>query len=153
MGRYVADVLQRMKIPFVIVEYDSLKVDALKESDFPVLFGDAQKEIILEAVALGQARMIVITTPVTIISKTIVIAAKKLNPNIHIIARAEEIESMQVLHDLGVSLVIQPEFEASLEFARQALLHLGIPVTQIEQYTDRVRTELYRPLYAADEAE
>jgi CPA2 family monovalent cation:H+ antiporter-2 len=153
VGRYVADVLQRMEIPFVIVEYDSLKVDALKESDFPVLFGDAQKEIILEAVALGQARMIVITTPVTIISKTIVIAAKKLNPTIHIIARAEEIESMQVLHDLGVSLVIQPEFEASLEFARQALLHLGIPVTQIEQYTDRVRTELYRPLYAADEAE
>jgi monovalent cation:H+ antiporter-2, CPA2 family len=153
VGRFVADVLQRMEIPFVIVEYDALKADALKESHFPVLFGDAQKEIILEAVALGQARMIVITTPVTIISKAIVMAAKKLNPNIHIIARAEEIAAMQVLHNLGVSLVIQPEFEASLEFARQALLHLGIPVTQIEQYTDRVRSELYRPLYAADEAE
>ncbi|MFA6999851.1 MAG: cation:proton antiporter [Candidatus Paceibacterota bacterium] len=152
VGRYVADVLTRMKIPFVIVEYDSLKVSALKASGFPVLFGDAQKEIILEAAALAQARMLVITTPVTMISQVIVVNAKKLNPDIHIIARAEEIETMQVLHNLGVSLVIQPEFEASLEFARQALLHLGIPIDQIEQYTDGVRRELYRPLYSSDEA-
>lgn len=153
VGRYVADVLTRMKIPFVIVEYDSLKVSALKASGFPVLFGDAQKEIILEAAALAQARMLVITTPVTMISRIIVVNAKKLNPDIHIIARAEEIETMQVLHNLGVSLVIQPEFEASLEFARQALLHLGIPIGQIEQYTDGVRRELYRPLYSSDEAD
>ena len=152
VGRSVADVLNRMKIPFVIVEYDSLKVDTLKESGFPVLFGDAQKEIILEAAALGQARMLVITTPVLIISQTIVAKAKKLNPYIHIIARAEEIEAMHVLHDLGVSLVIQPEFEASLEFARQALLHLDIPIDQIEQYTDGVRRELYWPLYSSAEA-
>jgi CPA2 family monovalent cation:H+ antiporter-2 len=151
VGRSVADVLNRMKIPFVIVEYDSLKVDTLKASGFPVLFGDAQKEIILEAAALGQARMLVITTPVIIISQTIVAKAKKLNPDIHIIARAEEIEAMQILHDLGVSLVIQPEFEASLEFARQALLHLDIPIDQIEQYTDGVRCELYRPLYSSAE--
>ncbi|MCK9392165.1 MAG: NAD-binding protein, partial [Syntrophales bacterium] len=152
VGRSVADVLNRMKIPFVIVEYDSLKVDTLKASGFPVLFGDAQKEIILEAAALGRARMLVITTPVLIISQTIVAKTKKLNPDIHVIARAEEIGAMQVLHDLGVSLVIQPEFEASLEFARQALLHLGIPIDQIDQYTDGVRRDLYRPLYSSDEA-
>ncbi|MFA5182907.1 MAG: cation:proton antiporter [Syntrophales bacterium] len=148
VGRYVAVVLNRMNIPFVIVEYDSLKVDTLKASGFPVLYGDAQKGIILEAAALSQARMLVITTPVIIISQTIAVVAKKLNPAIHIIARAEEVEAMQVLHDLGVSLVIQPEFEASLEFARQALLYLDIPEDQFKQYTEDVRRELYKPLYS-----
>jgi CPA2 family monovalent cation:H+ antiporter-2 len=137
-----------MEIPFVIVELNSVRVDALKASGFPILYGDAEKEVILEAVEVGRAKVLLITTPVAIISKAIVIQAKKLNPYIHIIARAEGIEEMQELHDQGVSHVVQPEFEASLEFARQALLHLDIPIDQIQQYTDEVRNELYRPLYS-----
>ena len=73
--------------------------------------------------------------------------AKKLNPVIEIIARAEGIEEMKGLRDQGVALVVQPEFEASLEFARQALLNLHIPVEEIDRYTDEVRNELYQPLY------
>jgi CPA2 family monovalent cation:H+ antiporter-2 len=142
-----------MKIPFVIVEYNSMLVDELKTSGFPVLFGDAEKEIIMEAANVGEAKLLLITTPVTIISKTIVAKVKKLNPYIHIIARAEGIEEMQVLRDEGVAHVVQPEFEAGLEFARQALRHLKIPVDQIEQYTDGVRHELYRPLYSSAEAD
>lgn len=147
VGRYVADVLNRMEIPFVIVEYNSTRVDRLKEEGFPVLFGDASKVIILEAVAVRRARVLVITTPVTIISREIASRAKKLNQDIRIIARAEAIEEMQGLHDLGVSMVIQPEFEASLEFARQALVYLDVPEEQIKRYTDDVRQDLYRPLY------
>ena len=152
VGRYVAAVLHRMEIPFVIVEYNAMRVDALKASGFPVLFGDAEKKIILEAADVGKARLLLITTPVTLISKAIVAQTKKLNPHIHIIARAEGIEEMQGLHNEGAFHVVQPEFEAGLEFARQALLHLDIPVDQIEQYTDGVRRELYRPLYASAEA-
>ena len=31
--------------------------------------------------------------------------------------------------------------------ARQALMHLDVPMDLIRQYTDEVREELYRPLY------
>jgi CPA2 family monovalent cation:H+ antiporter-2 len=54
---------------------------------------------------------------------------------------------MRLLHDHGVYEAVQPEFEASLEITRQALLHLGIPVTEIQRFTDAVRKELYAPLY------
>lgn len=153
VGRYVATVLQRMGIPFVIVEYNSLRVDGLKTSGFPVLFGDAEKEVILEAAGVDKARLLLITTPVTLIAKAIVAQAKKLNPRIHIIARADGIDEMQDLREEGVFHVVQPEFEAGLEFARQALLHLDIPADQIDEYTDGVRHELYRPLYASAEAD
>lgn len=46
-------------------------------------------------------------------------------------------------------MVVEPEFEAGLEFARQALIHLDVPMDAIEQYTDEVRAELYRPLYSS----
>jgi CPA2 family monovalent cation:H+ antiporter-2 len=152
VGRYVATVLHRIEIPFVIVEYNAMRVDELKASGFPVLFGDAEKEIILEAADVDKAKLLLITTPVSIISKAIVGKVKMLNPHIHIIARAEGIEEMKGLRDDGVFHVVQPEFEAALEFARQALLHLDIPVDQIDQYTDGVRHELYRPLYSSIEA-
>jgi monovalent cation:H+ antiporter-2, CPA2 family len=147
VGRYVAGILQRMGAPFIIVEWNSRRVDELKALGFPVLFGDAEKEIILDAAEVGKARLLLITTPVALISQTIVAHAKKLNPAIPIIARAEGIEEMKGLHDQGVSLVVQPEFEASLEVARQALLHIDVPMDLIRQYTDEVREELYRPLY------
>lgn len=153
VGKYVADVLHRVGMPFVIVEYNAVRVDALKDAGYPVLFGDAEKEIILEAVAVAKARVLLITTPVAITSQAIAVRARKLNPRLHIIARSEGIEEMQVLHDQGVSLVILPQFEASLEFARQSLLHLGLPEHEIEHYTDDVRRELYRPLYTEAEAE
>jgi CPA2 family monovalent cation:H+ antiporter-2 len=152
VGKYVATVLNRMNIPFVIVELNSMRVDDLKTSNFPILFGDAEKKVILEAVQVDKARVLLITTPAAITSKAIVVQAKKLNPNIHVIARVEGVEEMQGLHDQGVFHLVQPEFEASLEFARQALLHLDIPADQIQQYTDGVRHELYRPLYASAEA-
>jgi CPA2 family monovalent cation:H+ antiporter-2 len=54
---------------------------------------------------------------------------------------------MKTLHDHGVYEAVQPEFEASLEITRQALLHLNIPATEIHRFTDAVRKELYAPLY------
>lgn len=147
VGRYVAGVLQRLGTAFLIIEWNSRRVDELKALGFPVLFGDAEKEIILEAARVADARMLLITTPVTLISQVIVAHAKKLNPAIEIIARAEGIEEMKDLHAQGVALVVQPEFEASLEFARQALLSLDIPIEEIERYADDIRSELYKPLY------
>jgi len=137
----------------VVVEYDSVRVDELKTSGFSVLYGDAEKALILKAAGIDKAKLLLITTPVTITSKAIVAEARRLNSGIHIMARAHGIEEMQILHDEGVSHLVQPEFEAGLEFARQALIHIGIPADQIEQYTDGVREELYGPLYSSEEAD
>jgi CPA2 family monovalent cation:H+ antiporter-2 len=56
---------------------------------------------------------------------------------------------MHRLHDRGVYQVVQPEFEAGLEITRQALLHLHVPASEIQRFTDTVRRELYAPLYEA----
>ena len=57
---------------------------------------------------------------------------------------------MSELHEKGVYEVVQPEFEASLELTRQALIHLNIPMNQINDFTDVVHKELYAPLYDSE---
>ena len=74
---------------------------------------------------------------------------RRINPELHIVARVEGLDLLKALHQLGVYEVVQPEFEACLEMTRQALLHLHIPAPEIQRFTDAVRHELYTPLYQA----
>jgi CPA2 family monovalent cation:H+ antiporter-2 len=142
VGKGIGTLLQQAGIPFVILELNSRRVEEIRESGFPILFGDATKEILLEAADIRKASMLVITTPVTIISRAIVGQGRSLNPTISIIARAESVEQMQELQDLGVTQVIQPEFEASLEFFHQALSNLRVPTDRIEKLTYEARQKL-----------
>ena len=87
-----------------------------------------------------------ITTPVAVISLGIVAQAHKINPDIHIIARAEGVEEMKALYKKGATYVVQPEFEASLEIINQTFLNLGISANEMKVITEEARKELNRPL-------
>jgi len=147
VGQYVAQVLQRLELAFVMIEMDQRRVTQAKDSGFPVIYGDASQEIVLEAARVKQACLVLITTPAIIVTGTIADQVRRSNPTVHIVARAEGIAQMQVLHQHGVYEIVQPEFEAGLEITRQALLHLNIPATDIQRFTDTIRRELYAPLY------
>ncbi len=146
-GQHVAQVLKRLGLSFVLVELDYYQLEKLKNDGLPVIYGDCGQEAVLEAAGLGRARLLLITLPQIVVSQSIVGIARHLNPDLHIVARAEGVEQMQSLYDLGVYEVVQAEFEAGLEITRQALLHLDLPAQEIQRYTDAVRHELYAPLY------
>jgi len=150
VGRYLANVLRRLEIPFVVIELNHWRVEQAKRDGFPVVFGDAGHAVVLEAAEIEKAKLMLITTPVALTSSAIASQVHGLNPNLRIIARAASVEEMQMLHEEGVYQVVQPEFEASLEFTRQALLFLDMPVSKIQWFTDAVRRELYAPLYQGE---
>ncbi len=84
-----------------------------------------------------------ITVPSEMTARSIVETVRPLNPDIHSVVRAESAEHIQSFYDIGVYMVVQPELEAGLEIARQALIHLHIPINVIQTYTDTVRQKLY----------
>jgi len=147
VGAYVADVLKNLKVTFVVIELDSRQVNRLKETGVPLVYGDASQPIVLNAAGIGHAKLLIITTPSAIVTKTIVEKSRHLNPQLKIVARAENVEQMQILRKLGANEVIQPEFEAGLEVTRQTLLSLNIAPADIKRFTDQVRQESYAPLY------
>ena len=147
VGAYVANVLKSLQVTFVVIEFDSRQVNRLKEAGIPLVYGDASQPIVLNAAGIEQAKLLIITTPSAIVTKTIVEKSRQFNPKLKIVARAENIDQIQILHELGVNEVIQPEFEAGLEITRQALLSLNIAPADIKRFTDQVRQESYAPLY------
>jgi CPA2 family monovalent cation:H+ antiporter-2 len=147
VGRHVATVLRRIERPFVVIEPDQRRVDLARASGFPVLFGDATLPVVLEAAHLSRARLLLVTVPSVATNLALIEHARRMNPGLAIIARAEGIDEMRRLHDEGVYEVVQPEFEAGLEMTRQALLQLGLAATEIQRFIDSIRDDLYAPLY------
>ena len=145
-GYYVAKVLHRMELPFVVIELDQRRVDQFKDMNAPVVYGDASQEAVLEAADIHNARLLLITLPNIVTTQMVVDHARSIDPDLHIVARVESMELSHILHEKGVYEVVQPEFEAGLEIVRQALLHLEVPDTEISNFTDEIRHELYTPL-------
>ncbi|GAB4378206.1 MAG: cation:proton antiporter [Calditrichia bacterium] len=152
IGQYVAQILHRLRYPFVIIELDYRRVEQIQAAGFPAIFGDASQPVVLEAAGIHKAKLLLLTIPVEVVSQTIAEQVRQLNPDLHVVARATSLEHMQELHDRGVFEVVQPELEAGLEFTRQTLLHLNYPISQIQQYIESVHQELYAPLYRKDRA-
>lgn len=147
VGFYAARLLNQLGLDCVVIELDQRRVEDLKKEGIPVIYGDASRSVVLEATKLEQAKLLLITVPDFPVTRAIVHLARQVNPTLHIVARAEEVETLHLLHEMGVYEVVQPRFEAGLEIIRQALLHLNFGVHDIQHYTDTIRQELYAPLY------
>lgn len=147
VGQFVARILHELHIPVVTIDQNQQRVDECKAQGIPVIFGDAAHPVVLKAAAIERAQLALITTPTIAITETVAQRIRAMHPDLHVVARAEGIEPMAALHEMGVYEVVQPEFEAGLEIARQALLHLNLPASEVHRYTDNVRRSLYAPIY------
>ncbi len=151
VGFRIAQVLKRLSVPMLIIELDQLRVERAKHADIPVVFGDAGHEVVLEAAEATSARLLIITTPEIVITQTIVERARKVNSEIQVVARAPGVEFLEEFKKLNISEVVIPEFEAGLEMARKALVHLHIPAAKIQHYTESLRQDLFASLFNENE--
>jgi CPA2 family monovalent cation:H+ antiporter-2 len=143
IGRHLARVLQCMERSFVLIDLDYRVVEQARAAGFPIIYGDASQTMVLEAAAIDTASLLLVTTPAVVVAQSVVEKARKLRPNLAIVARSEGMEQMQTLLQKGATEVVQPEFEAGLEMTRQALVHLRVPAAEIMRYTHALRREVY----------
>jgi CPA2 family monovalent cation:H+ antiporter-2 len=145
VGRYTAELLKNLGLPFVVIELDDHINEQARAEGIPVIYGDASSPVVLEAAGVHTARLLLITVSAAIDVELIARQVQQSNSALHVVARAARRAQIDVLRGLGVHEVVQPEFEAGLEMVRQTLLHFGIAATEIERLSDTVRDELYQP--------
>ena len=142
IGSQIAGVLHRLAIPFVLVELDQLRIEKAKEAGYPIVYGDGSQEIVQEALEIRNASLLVVTIPGIVVARSIISHAKKVNSEIRVVARISNPDFFDMFKELGVVDLIHPEFEAGLEMTRQVLLHLRIPVPEIQLQTENLRQRL-----------
>ncbi|MDA0203869.1 MAG: cation:proton antiporter [Acidobacteria bacterium] len=149
-GRTAVQVMRNIGLPFVIIELNNDKAPALRREKLPVIWGDSSREEILAAAGVGGARLLLITVPAEVVIRLTVQQARRLQPDLHVVARALYQEHLGELRALGIYEAVQPEFEAGLEMVRQVLSHFEFPASDIHRFSDAVRKDLYQPLRGQD---
>jgi CPA2 family monovalent cation:H+ antiporter-2 len=144
VGRSIADALDALSLPTVLIEFDDRRAQQARRAGLPVIYGDATHAVVLEAAHLARACSLLVTVPTYTDVRAIVQTARRIRPELSIIARAEGPDAVRELYAIGIDDVTSPEFEAAIEMTREALVHLGLPTDEIQRVATAMRRERYR---------
>lgn len=131
-GSNITEVLRRYSIPYVVIELDPRIISRLAGEGVPCIYGDAGNDQILSLARIEKARVLAMTCPDLMAQTEAVAYSRQVNPRIDIIVRAPDGASLDLPGLAGASEVVEPAFEASLEFVRHILRYYGVPGTEVE---------------------
>ena len=143
VARVLGAALERRGVAHVVIEFNAAIVRDLREQGVNALYGDAGSRAVLERAGIREARTLAVTVPDLVVASAATRLARELNPDISIIARAAVRGEVQMLREDGASEVVQPEFEAGLEFTRYVLRRLGVSSREMEMAAARRRSRFY----------
>lgn len=140
IGGDIGRALMLANIPFIAIDYNFHIVEKAKREGVNIIYADPTDIDILDYVEVDNALALISAVPERQTQETIVLNAKKLNPKIIIISRVHQKLDQKRLKSLGVNLIIQPEFEASLSILKKIFLLYGFSKEQILKEIQRMKT-------------
>jgi len=143
VGRELVQALSQRGFPYVVIELDPYRVDELRKTDAPWVYGEATNPAVLEAAHITEARLLAVTIPEPASAEMCVLRAKEMNPRIDVVVRGVGPEDRLALLEAGANEVVHPELEAGLEFVRHTLHRFGVDSTQIRAQLSRRRQDIY----------
>jgi CPA2 family monovalent cation:H+ antiporter-2 len=143
-GRTVSKAAKAAGIPYIIVEVNPETVNQEKQKGEKIHYGDATFEAVMEHAGIKSARVLIIGISDSTATGKIVENAKKLNPNICIIAKVRNLQEMRHLNALGADEIIPEEYETSVEIFVRVLEKYMVPRENIEKLVNDVRANGYR---------
>jgi len=133
VGQNIAQGLQDAGIPYLVIDIDPERISEARSSKRPRIYGDASNPHVLSKTDLRNARALVVTFPDPMAVVDTVRTALEINPKLNIVARVHRAREAELLKSMGVTELISPEYEASLEFMRRILAASGWRRADIKQ--------------------
>ncbi|AGB02303.1 cation:proton antiporter domain-containing protein [Methanoregula formicica] len=139
-GKSVARAAEITGIPYMVIEMKPEIIRRERAARKPYfIFGDAAQEEVLEHAGIRDARTLVVAVSDQEAVPRIVHRARRMSPDIYIIARTEHVRHAQYLLDLGADEVISEEFEAAREIFTRALKKYRLPDTEIAKIVSKIQ--------------
>ena len=108
VGRQVAREFAIDGVPFVIIEQDPAIVEECAAEGYLVLLGEASDDDLLEEAGVRRAGGLVAAVDSDADNVFVVLSARKLNPKLHIVARASSDEGAAKLEIAGADRTLSP---------------------------------------------
>ena len=108
VGSHLIRGLKNTDDPFIVIERDRQNVEELMDQGIPVLVRDATLEESLREAGVEHARGLAACLPDDADNVYVVLTARDLNPDLHIVARAAEEQAESKLIRAGANRVVAP---------------------------------------------
>lgn len=144
-ARELVAALSHRGFTYLVIDQDPVMIRRLSERGVPCVLGDPALPSVLELAELERARVLAVTLPDTAQARAVVTVARRLNPQLDVIARGhgEEMEAHSALREAGAAEVVHAEFEMGMEFVRHTLRRFGVPGQEIQAIVGRRRRDHY----------
>jgi len=142
-GRNMTLALNRVNIPFLVVDLNYKNVRELRREGFPVIFGDISSEEVLEAAHIREATVLVVAISDPHAAKIAISKARRKNSFLQIIARTRFFSESDNFYQIGANEVVGEEFETSIEIFSRTLHHYHVPTNVVENIVRMIRTQNY----------
>jgi len=108
MGREAVHQLRRRGLPVVVIEQDPAALEPLRESDIPFVEGNATQDEHLRQAGIERAKGLIAAVGTDEDNLFVVLSARLLNFELHIVARAAEEATVDKLMRAGANRVLSP---------------------------------------------
>lgn len=139
IGKRIAEVLEKQKFSYLVIDLDPTIITQLRKRGIPCIYGDASNPEILSHASLEKARVLICTIPDYVAEELTARNALKINPKLDIVARVHRDSDVELLKGVGVTELVLPFFEGSLEMTRHTLHRFGMSSTEIQYILNNLR--------------
>jgi CPA2 family monovalent cation:H+ antiporter-2 len=109
VGRRIAAALAERDLPFVVVEQNRERVEALRAQGTPAVSGDAADPAVLIQAHIADAGLLVVATSASVDVRPMIETARTLNPQIPVIVRAPNAEEAALLLGEGANHAVHAQ--------------------------------------------
>ena len=121
MGKRICKELGGRSLPIVVIEKNGDAIMAAQRDEWPVIKGDATQDDVLKEAGVERAKALVAAVGTDADNLYIVLTARGLNNDLHIVARAGEEGSEQKLLRAGANRVSSPYQAGGMQVAQGLL--------------------------------
>lgn len=138
-GQIAGRLLLANKVPIVILDHNPNHIESLRKFGNKVFYGDATRLDVLEAAGAHKATVLINAIDGIEDNLQLTDLAKANFPNLHIVARASDLEHLYQLKQRNIDFIERETFESSLLLGRRTLQLLGYGAYEAKEKADMFR--------------
>lgn len=125
-GQVVNRMVKMAGMPTTILDHDLEMIELMRKFGFKGFFGDPTRPELLHAAGLDKARVLVVALDDKDAGLKLVRYAKRVRPDIFVVARARDRVNVYELYQAGADQIVRETFDSSLRAARYVLENMGM---------------------------
>jgi CPA2 family monovalent cation:H+ antiporter-2 len=154
-GQIVNRLVQSVGAKTVVIDNNLQTIQLMRRFGYQGFFGDPLRPDLLHAAGIDSARVLMVALDDPVAAERLVTYARRLRPDIHIVARSRDRTHTYRLYQAGANDIVRELFDSSLRAGRYVLENIGLSdfeaneaeklFYQHDRYTVRELADIWDP--------